>query len=55
MPLALGVWVFVPMTPAIMAGFMPARLAITGWMLLFAALGWALAVPRSPTEEAAKA
>ena len=37
-PLALGVWVFVPMTPAIMAGFVPARLAITGWMLLFAAL-----------------
>lgn len=42
LPLALGVWVFVPMTPAIMAGFIPARLSITGWMLLFAALGWAL-------------
>jgi hypothetical protein len=42
LPLALGVWVFVPMTPAIMAGFLPARLSITGWMLLYAALGWAL-------------
>ncbi|MBC6449576.1 hypothetical protein [Actinokineospora xionganensis] len=42
LPLALGVWVFVPMTPAIMAGFLPARLSITGWMLLFAALGWVL-------------
>ena len=42
-PLALGVWVFVPMTPAIMAGFLPARLSITVWMLLYAALGWALA------------
>ena len=43
LPLALGVWVFVPMTPAIMAGFLPARLAISAWMLLYAALGWALA------------
>lgn len=42
LPLALGVWVFIPMTPALMAGFLPARLAITGWMLLYAALGWAL-------------
>ena len=42
-PLAIGIWVFVPMTPAIMAGFLPARLSITAWMLLYAALGWALA------------
>ena len=42
LPLAMGVWVFVPMTPAMLAGFVPARLGITGWMLLFAALGWVL-------------
>jgi hypothetical protein len=42
LPLTLGVWVFVPMLPALMAGFLPARLAITSWMLLYAALGWAL-------------
>jgi hypothetical protein len=40
--LALGVWVFVPMMPAIMGPFLLARLAIAGWMLLFAALGYAL-------------
>jgi len=43
LPLALGVWVFVPMIPALMAGHVPARLSITGWMLLFAALGLVLA------------
>ena len=42
LPLALGVWVFVPMSPAIMLGYLPARLSITGWMLMYAALGWAL-------------
>lgn len=42
MPLALGAWVFVPMTPAIASGYLAARLSITGWMLLYAALGWAL-------------
>jgi hypothetical protein len=42
LPLTLGIWVFIPMTPAMMAGFLPARLAITGWMLLYAALGWVL-------------
>lgn len=47
-PLATGVWAIVPMTPMIMAGFVPARLGITGWMLLFAALGWALV--RSPSD-----
>jgi hypothetical protein len=40
--LILGVWVFVPMTPAMSAGFVPARLGITGWMVLFALLGWVL-------------
>lgn len=42
-PLALGVWVFVPMLPALALSFTGARFAIAGWMLLFAALGWALA------------
>jgi hypothetical protein len=41
-PLVLGVYVFVPMTPALMASFVAARLAIGGWMLGFALLGWAL-------------
>lgn len=40
--LVTGIFVFVPMTPAIMGPFVLARLAIAGWMLLFAALGWAL-------------
>lgn len=46
--LALGVWVFVPMLPAL--AITPtdgARLAIGGWMLLFAALGVALLSPES--------
>lgn len=42
LPLALGVWVFVPMTPALFAPMVWGRLAIIGWMLLFAALGVAL-------------
>lgn len=42
LPLALGVYVFVPMFPAMFGGFVTARLAISGWMLLFALLGWAL-------------
>ena len=33
--LVTGVWVFVPMTPALLGPFVLARLAITGWMLLF--------------------
>ena len=45
LPLVMGVWVFVPMTPAIMLGHVPARLSITAWMLLFAALGYALLRP----------
>lgn len=42
LPLALGVYVFVPMFPAMFGPFLAARLAITGWMLLFALLGWVL-------------
>ena len=41
-PLALGMWVFVPLLPALALSFLGARLAIAGWMLLFAALGWVL-------------
>ncbi len=41
-PLMLGVYVFVPMTPAIFGSFVLARLAIGGWMLGFALLGWAV-------------
>jgi hypothetical protein len=41
-PLILGVYVFVPLTPALFASFVLARLAIGGWMLGFAFLGWAL-------------
>lgn len=36
------VWVFVPTMPALALSFMGARLTIAGWMLLFAALGWAV-------------
>lgn len=43
LPLATGAYVFVPMFPAMFGGFLGARLAITGWMLLFALLGWVLA------------
>jgi hypothetical protein len=44
--LALGVWVFVPMFPAlIVTPTDGARLAIGGWMLLFAVLGVALLSP----------
>ena len=37
--LALGIYVFVPMTPVVMLGYTPARLALAGWSLLFALLG----------------
>lgn len=42
LPLSLGIWVFVPMMPAMGMSFIGARLAITGWMILFAGLGWLL-------------
>lgn len=41
-PLALGVYVIVPMVPLLMASHDLARFGIGGWMLGFAALGWAL-------------
>ena len=40
--LVAGIFVFVPMVPALMGPHVLARLAITAWMLLFAALGYAL-------------
>lgn len=40
--LVAGIFVFVPMMPALVGPFVLARLAITVWMLLFAALGYAL-------------
>lgn len=42
LPLVLGIYVFVPMIPALFGPFVLARVAITVWMLLFASLGWAL-------------
>lgn len=55
LPLAMGIWVFVPMFPALtLSPTVGARLAISGWMLLFALLGWALARPsRTPEVSAA--
>ena len=43
--LIVGIFVFVPMTPALLGPFVLARLAITVWMLLFAVLGYALWKP----------
>jgi hypothetical protein len=40
--LALGVYVFVPLIPALGGSFVAARLGIGGWMLLYAALGYGL-------------
>lgn len=40
--LVTGIWVLIPMFPAMLAGFLAARAGITGWMICFAALGWAL-------------
>ena len=45
--LAAGVWVFVPMVPALFGPYVLARLAITGWMLLFVGLGYALWRPEA--------
>ncbi len=41
--LALGIYVFIPLTPAIAGSFVAGRLGIGGWMLLFAVFGAALA------------
>lgn len=46
LPLATGVYAVVPMLPLMFAGFLAAGLAIAGWMLSFALLGWALARER---------
>ena len=50
LPLALGVWVFVPMVPALFAPMVWGRLAIIGWMVLFALLG--LQLRRAARDEA---
>ncbi|MGL5816601.1 MAG: hypothetical protein ACRCYR_03490 [Phycicoccus sp.] len=42
LPLTIGLYVFVVLTPGILAGFTVGQLAIGGWMLLFAGLGLAL-------------
>lgn len=42
LPLALGVYVFVPLTPALFGSFTLGRIGIGVWMLGFAVLGWAL-------------
>lgn len=42
-PLACGVAVFVVVIPGLLTGFLGGRLAITTWMVLFTALGAALA------------
>lgn len=45
LPLALGVYVFVPLLPAVFGPFAFGRIAIAGWMMLFGALGWMLIRP----------
>lgn len=47
-PLATGIFVFVPMFPAMMAGFTAARFGISGWMAMFALLGWGLMRQQRP-------
>ncbi|GAA1755069.1 hypothetical protein [Luedemannella helvata] len=46
--LALGIFVFVPLTPALFGPFVLARLTIGAWMLIFALLGVALLRPGRP-------
>ncbi|HEY5855373.1 MAG TPA: hypothetical protein VIW24_15325 [Aldersonia sp.] len=41
-PIAVGVGLFVVVTPGLFAGFVAARLVIGFWMVQFAALGWSL-------------
>ncbi len=48
-PLLLGVYVFIPMTPALFGSYVGARVAIGGWMLGFAVLGWGLAQRGAPS------
>ena len=50
-PAALGAWVFVPLTPALMGPFLAGRIGIGSWMLVFAALGWGLSRTRRPAWE----
>lgn len=40
LPLALGVYVFVPLIPGILGPFVLDQVVIGGWMALFALLGW---------------
>jgi hypothetical protein len=47
-PLALGVYVFVPMFPAVFGPMVLGRIAIGVWMLMFAALGIALMTADAP-------
>ncbi|MDQ0821003.1 hypothetical protein QFZ79_003375 [Arthrobacter sp. V4I6] len=42
LPLVLGVYVFVPLTPAVMGPHIAGRIGIGIWVLLFALLGWIL-------------
>lgn len=47
----LGAWLLVPTLPALFLSFVGARLAISGWMLLFAILGWVLVRKGSTTAD----
>jgi hypothetical protein len=42
LPLAIGIYVFVPLTPGILGGFALGQVVIAGWMILFALLGLSL-------------
>ncbi|MDQ3398372.1 MAG: hypothetical protein M3511_11515, partial [Deinococcota bacterium] len=41
-PLICGVAVFVIVIPGVFGPFLAGRLVLAAWMLMFAALGWAL-------------